>query len=145
VSPKARTAIKAALKIIGTLGGILGIAILWIAALLFFRSFRELGWTIILVIFPAFLGAYFIYMAYLVWFRFSPRAVHHTCIGVGLCLFSECSRVLGLTKEQNHWWVSVAAIGCIIALFFLCRTLSRWLNKVLFVATDPYLRNEPAT
>ena len=144
MSPKARTAIKVALRIIGTLGGILGIAILWIAALLFFGSFRELGWMSSLVIVPVLLGAYFIYVTYLVWFRFSPRAVRHTCIGLGLYLFSECSRVLGLTKEQNHWWVSVAAIGCLITLFFLCRTISRWLSKVLF-ATDTYPRNEPAT
>jgi len=144
VTGKARTAIKAALRLIGTLGGILGIAILWIAAVLFFGSFRELGWTIILVIFPALLGAYFIYVTYLVWFRFSPRAIRHICIGLGLYLFSVCSQVLGLTREKNHWWVGVAAIGCIIALFFLCRTASRWLNKVVFAAdADP--RNEPVT
>ena len=138
---KARTAIKAVLRIVGTLGGILGIAILWIAAMLFFRSFRELGWMTILVIFPALLGAYFIYVMYLVWFRFSPRAIRHTCIGLGLYLFSVCSRALELTKEKNYWWVGAATIGCIIVVFFLCRTLSRWLSKSLF-ATDT---NEPAT
>ena len=128
------TIAKLVLRVVGTLAGMLGIGTLCIIPFLLNRAIidRE-TWMILLAIIPLPFAAYFVFVAYLVWFKFSPCAVRHVCGAVGLYLLTQSVELFGRPDEM---WKSLAFLGCPVVVYVGYRVVSARLNRWLFPLSD---------
>src|SRR5258708_2723708 len=93
-----KIALKILVRIIGTVAGLFGLLFL-IELAFMIRS--KLEWLVILLSLAWFvpLGAYLLYVTYLVWRQFSPLAVQHVSFVLTLILFGSLIRYLLPTRQ----------------------------------------------
>jgi hypothetical protein len=76
------------------------------------------------------LAAYFIYAAYLVWFRFSAVAVRHVC---GVLAFYGLTFVSAAFEQSpDADWMPFAFLGSLLAAYLAYRVVSHYLSRWLF-------------
>ena len=127
------TIAKTLMRVVGTLGGLLGLGMLCIAPLMLYRSVTERNpWMILLAAFPLALAGYFIYVAYLVWFRFSPIAVRHICGALGFYLLMLITKLFDPSRDSGTPWAAFAFLGCLVVVYFAYRVASDRLSRLLF-------------
>jgi hypothetical protein len=128
-----RNIAKVVVKGIGTLAALLGVGMLCVTPFLIAHSLREETnrWWLAFLLLPLGIAAYLIYVGYLVWFRFSPRAVRHVCGAVGFYLLGQCMELFGRSGEIG---TSFAFLGCLAVVFFGYRFVSTRLSRWLFPA-----------
>jgi len=123
---------KVLIRILGTVAGLLGVGLLCFAPFVFYRSITEQNPVMIaFAVLPLALAAYFLYVAYLVWFRFSPLAVRHVCGALGFYALTLLTKLFDPMRDSGVPWRSCAFLGCLVAVFLAYRfasgRLSRWL------------------
>ena len=123
---------KVLIRVAGTLAGLLGLGMLCVAPVMLYHSFIEQNpWMIGLALFPFALAVYFVWVAYLVWFRFSPLAVRHICGALGFYGLTLAARLVGPPRDPEMPWGSFAFLGCLVVIYiaykFASDRLSRWL------------------
>ena len=75
---------------------------------------------------------YAIFVAYLIWLRFSPKAVLHLC---GLLGFLSLGMLWALIPDRRHEeWDEIAVLVSGILVIWGYRALSRFFNRLLFQA-----------
>jgi len=127
------TIAKIVMRVIGTLAGLLGLGMLCVTPFMLYHSITERNaWMILLAVFPLALAAYFIYVAYLVWFRFSPLAVRHICGALGFCVLMLVTKLFDPSRDSDTPWAAFAFLGCLVAVYFAYRVASARLSRLLF-------------
>jgi catechol 2,3-dioxygenase-like lactoylglutathione lyase family enzyme len=136
------TVAKIMMRVIGTLAGLLGIGSLFFTPFVLHQLMvPQSPLTILFSLYFAFFSlavdAYFIYAAYLVWFRFSPLAVRHMC---GLLGFSALVLVAKLADPLHHPhtpWAPLISLAGLGAVYFGYRAASNRLSRFLFPQIVP--------
>ncbi|MCC6695356.1 MAG: hypothetical protein IT365_06980 [Candidatus Hydrogenedentes bacterium] len=122
-----RTVAKIFVQGTGTLAGLFGAGILVFVPLMPSRSLEEAA------ILPLLLAAYLIYVACLVWFRLSPRAVRHVCGILGFCVLMLILDLLEPRKYGlNAIWPGFVFAGSLVAVYIGYRVASYNLSHFLF-------------
>ena len=125
---------KVAVRVVGTLAGLAGLSGLFFALLMLYLGIHERdAERIANGVFLLALAAYYLYTAYLVWFRFSPLAVRHVC--GALCLYGMTfvtAKLLNVTAHSDALWPAFAFLGCVVAVYIAYRFVSNRLSRLLF-------------
>lgn len=130
------TIAKIVLRVVGTLAGLLGLGMLCVTPFMVYHSITERnGWMILLAVFPLAVAIYFIYVAYLAWFRFSPLAVRHICGALGIYVLMLVTKLFDASRNSETPWTAFAFLGCLVAVYFAYRTASNRLSRLLFPET----------
>jgi hypothetical protein len=121
-------------RTIGTLAGVLGALMLYSASRIALdRSEPNLSimFNVVFSGINLLIGLFCLWIAYLVWFRFSPRAIRQTC---GLLGFILIGVVMARYPAPHHEPGSIALIylGTIALALMGYRLLSWYLNGVVF-------------
>lgn len=128
------TIAKVVVRIVGTLFGLLGLGMLGFDLRLFYRSVAERnGWSIMFMTIALMTIIYLIYVAYLVWLRFSPRAVRHVCGALGFCVLA----FLVPNRAPEAPWAVFAFVGCLVVIYIGYRIASVCLCRLLFPENVP--------
>lgn len=124
--------LKTALRCVAIIAGLFGIFELWMASAMFGSSFTAANAPSRIGIFFAILflipGVYLIWVFFLTWFRFSPKAILHLCGGIGFVLWALPA---GLLYSANDRYGIAALIWC-LAVIAGYRAVSRYLVRRLF-------------
>lgn len=129
-----KTSLTVALKAVGVLSGLMATGMLCVGLVLLISAAQAAEWGMMtLSLFPLMLAGYFAYVAYLVWFRFSPLAVQHVCGLLGFCVIM----LLDPRHDSFSPWRSFAFLACLIAVYFGYKAVSRWLSRQLFPEPSP--------
>lgn len=124
---------KVLIRVAGTLIGLLGVGMLWFSSFLIYHSFTEQDpWMIALAVFPCALTAYFLYVMYLVWFRFSQLAVRYLCGALGFYVFTIVVGVFDITHGPDTVWKALAFFGCAVVIYCAYRLATVYLGRWLF-------------
>lgn len=128
------TVAKIVMRVIGTLAGLLGLGMLGLAPFIFYHAIAEWNlWMILLAAFPLALAVYLVYVAYLVWFRFSPLAVRHICGALGFYGFTLLTPLFNPGPGgPDTAWSALAFLGCIVGVYLAYRVASNRLSRLLF-------------
>jgi hypothetical protein len=121
---------------IGTLAGVFGAMMLYSAVCMAFALPKADVSIIFFLIFACVnfvIGLFCFWIAYLVWFRFSPRAIQQTCGLLGFILIGFVMTFFPATNQENACSRSLIYLGTIVFALFGYRLLSRYLNSVIFV------------
>jgi hypothetical protein len=78
------------------------------------------------------LGFYFLYVAYLVWFRFSRCAVQHACAVLGFCVYMVCSMLCYIPVVPPSLWSCIAGLVGMLMAFAIYRIANKRLSRLLF-------------
>jgi hypothetical protein len=125
--------VKTVMRVVGTLAGLLGVGMLCITPFMLHHSITQRNpWMILLAVFPLALAAYFIYVAYLVWFRFSPLAVRHICGALGFYVLTLVTKLFDPARDSDAAWPAFAFLGCLVVVYFSYRVASDRLSRWLF-------------
>ena len=126
---------KILLRVISALAGLLGFGILCITPFLIHHSIAEQqGWMIFFLVLPLLVAVYFIYAAYLVWFRFSPVAVKHICGALGFYVVTLFPKVFERFRDAD--WMPIAFLGSLLVVYLAYRVVSHRLSRWLFPEAD---------
>lgn len=79
-------------------------------------------------------SAFFIWIAYLTWFRLSPRAVQQACGLLGFVVLVAFNSQFPPTSEANFLHRTLALLALLIVVLFGYRILSRYLNGIIFAS-----------
>jgi hypothetical protein len=128
---------KILLRVIGTLAGLLGALMLVVTPFMFLRVYAGKSIAVVLLgLFPFVVAGYFLFAAYLVWFRFSPRAVRHICGTFGFFLLMFATRFVTTppapVAPASAPLGAIAFLSFMIAVYFGYRIASRYLIRLLF-------------
>lgn len=127
--------VKIFIRGVGTLGAMLGaFTLIPLPSVWHGMSESGVGAALAFLAVPALIAAYMIWIGYLVWFRFSPRAVQQCCGLLGLFVLALANSQMPAGKEAGSatLW---QALGMFVALFAVLlgyRWLTRAFNRVLF-------------
>jgi hypothetical protein len=131
---KLRIFAKVAVRVVGTLAGLPGLGLLFIALLNLYLGIPDRDAKRISIGgFLLALAAYFLHTSYLVWFRFSPLAVRRVC--GALCLYGMTfvtAKLLDVTDHSDAIWPAFAFLGCVVAVYVVYRFASDRLSRLLF-------------
>jgi hypothetical protein len=134
-----KTIAKILMQVVGTLAGLLGALMLCVTPFMLYVVFTGKSVSVavlLLSLFPLFVAVYFLYVAYLVWFRYSPRAVLHICGTLGFFVLGLALRFLDVADiDVSHGatlWQPFAFLGFLVFVFFAYRAASRYLSRLLF-------------
>jgi hypothetical protein len=120
---------------IGTLGGLLGAKMLYGAYCI--ASARDDGnlpiFYLIIAAVSFVIASFCIWIAYLAWFRFSPRAVQQVCGLPGFVLVGFVITWFPATNQADAGSHSLIYLGTTVFALLGYRLLSRYLNGVIFV------------
>ena len=131
---------KILMRVVGTLAGLLGLGMLCITPFLIYHAVAEqMGGMIFFVVLPLPVAAYFIYAAYLVWFRFSPVAVRHVCGALGFYTLTLFPKAFEQFRDAE--WMPFAFLGCLFAVYVAYRVVSRYLSRWLFPEASPAVQS----
>jgi hypothetical protein len=122
------------IRAIGTLSGLLGVLMLY-SIYIHAIAVDDIGpWFkyIFLVGVPLVFALIFFWIAYLVWFRFSPRAVQQVCGLLGFLLMSFIMTEYHPTDKANAFQPLVVYIGSMVFVLVGYKVLTRYLNAIVF-------------
>lgn len=126
------------MRVVGNLAGLLGVGMLCSTPFQLHLSVTERNpWMIPLAAFPLALGAYFIYVAYLVWFRFSPHAVRHSCGALGFSLLTLTTKLCDPARDSGAACPAFVVLGGLVAVSSAYRVASSRLSRFLFPESKP--------
>jgi hypothetical protein len=121
------------MRVIVTPVGLFGVCMLCLGPFLLYQSCSEQNpWLIVLAVVPMTLGAYFLYVAYLVWFRFSSLAVRHICGILGFYVLGCVTTLFDPAHDSYRHWTGFAYLGCLVVVYFAYRFASDRLSRLLF-------------
>ena len=128
---------KILMRVVGTLTGLLGLGMFHITLFLMFKSIteRNLG-MILFVLFPLAAAVYLIYVAYLVWFRFSPITVRHICRALAFYVVALLMELFDPARDSKAAWPMFAFLGCLVVVYFAYAVVSDQLIRLLFPASE---------
>jgi hypothetical protein len=127
---------KIAMRIAGTLAGLLGLCLLPAMLVGLYSSITESDpWMILFATFSLAISAYFMYVAYLVWLRFSPLAVQHVCGALAFYVLILIMRLFELSRNRDQPWIGFALPGSFVAVYIAYRVASHRLSRLLFPET----------
>lgn len=119
-----------AVRILGTLLGLIGCSLIWYAQYLWPQQGDEHGLFMKLATGSGILFAiYFFYIAYLVWWKYSPLAVRHLVAVLTLYLWTKIP-----TTEDRTPASGLIILGSFAAMYVAYRLASYYLNRLLFPA-----------
>ena len=126
---------KIVVRGVGTLAALLGVGMICVTPFAIAHMLRNQTspWWLVLLLLPLGIAAYLVYVGYLVWCRFSPRAVHHVCGAVGFYLLGQSMELFG---RSNELWISFAFLGLLVVVYFGYRFASSRLSRWLFPPSD---------
>lgn len=129
--------LKILVKLIGSLSGLLGFGMLCVDLFFLVGVFKAATWWMVpIAMFSFGIAAYLLYVAFLVWFRFSPLAVRHVCGALGFYALSLATNCLNPERLASTPWISFAWLGCLIAVYFGYKAASRWLSRRIFTENN---------
>ena len=135
------TTAKILMRVVGTLAGLLGLVMLPFG-FMFYHSITERNvWMILLPVCLQALAAYFIYVAYLVWFRFSPLAVRHICGTLALYVLALVTKLFDSFFDLGMPWEGFASLGCFVAAYVAYDVASVRLSRWLFSERVPRVQS----
>src|SRR3954471_6572306 len=124
---------KIVMRVLGTLGGVLGVVGLCITAFVLYHSATERNaGLVVAALIPLAFSAYFLYVSYLIWFKFSPLTVKHICGGIGFCVLALVSKLIEPARHSHGAWPIYAYLGSLIVLYLAYRVASDRLSPSLF-------------
>jgi len=125
--------LKILIRLVGSISGVVGLGMFYVSLMLFARGSVNTPKVIFSIILALF-GAYFLWVCFCVWFRFSPIAVRHVCGLLGYFLLGEFVHVFYAGKGHAQPWVPFVFFGLLAFIFWSYRVLGRYLNRILFPA-----------
>jgi hypothetical protein len=126
---------KITMRVVGTLAGPSGLGMLCVTPFMLYHFIT--GRDLLMIVFAAFplaLAAYFSYVAYLVWFRFSPLAVRHICGTLGFLILVLATNLFDPSRHSAAPCAAFAFLGSLVAAYFAYRVASNQLSQLLFPA-----------
>ena len=129
---------KKLIRAVGTLTGIMGVGTLSVSLLCLYSGIAQNDLGMILFFVLALLFAiYFVWVGYLVWFRFSPRAVMHVCGMLGFYSLGLIFQLIEPAAGQEpdllkSLWFGFGGLGSLVFVFWGYRAASRYLSRVIF-------------
>ncbi len=130
-----KVTLKWVLKVVASLFGLSGV--FGLAFMGWFASREETSAVFLLFVSVGLvIDLYLIFVAYLVWFRFSPRAVRHSSAVLTIVLLSYVLDVLrgqvGDGHVSDHPWYGYFMVGGLFLGFWAWVFLDGLLNRILF-------------
>jgi hypothetical protein len=136
-----RSIAKIAIRVVGTLAGLTGIGMVFVLPMLARVSLAELSpWMLLLSMLPLAVIIYFIWVGYLVWFRFSPLAVRHTCGAVAFHLLGLVTNALAAIPQPLTPWRALVFWSSLVAVYIMYRVASDRLNRRIFPENVPEIK-----
>lgn len=123
------------IQFVGTLAGIFGVIYVGSAFLVAFpANVPGLNpvWVHVFRGFTLLLGLYLLWVCYLVWFQFTPKAVRQVCGLAAFSLVAAISSAMGTQWFANSFWMPFAFLGIQAAIYYGYRRSTRYLNEILF-------------
>jgi hypothetical protein len=125
--------LKILIRFVGSISGVIGLALLYIFLRAFTKGLVNNTPKIVVAIAALLLGAYFLWVCYLVWCRLSPSAVQQVCGLLGYYLLGVFAEFFVKGKEHSQPpWMAFVFLGLLALIFWSYRVLSRCLNRILF-------------
>ena len=132
------TSVKIGIKVAGTLTGLLGLCVLcYVPFAVHAIITKGSAWMLLLIVLPLALAAYFFYVAYLVWSRFSPLAVRHACGVLAVCVLVPVQELIDKGLHEYEPWGLFAYLGCLLAVYIAYSVASDRLSRLLFSVSAP--------
>jgi len=127
--------------VVGTLAGLFGLFMLLLPILLILLVPKELASCLVLIPLALPVSGFCLWVAYLVWFRFSPLAVRHVCYLIGFSpYFTVMNRFQTPAELHAHPWLPVVFLAGLAGIYYLCRMIGNYLS--LFIFPEPVTNNE---
>src|SRR5688572_23646922 len=119
--------ITIAIKLLATCAALFGLS------MLYFVFARDLprsmgardGLRLVFCLFDIFLGGYFAFAGFFVWFRFSPDGIRHLLTILTLVLLWTISGTMGRAPHASPYWFLGIAVACYLlyrVAYFYCLT-----------------------
>ena len=125
--------ITVALRIVGTISGIVGVATIAFSIAICLRpGIRESFFVVPMAAFTALIGAYEIYFCYLTWRRLSPKAIRHFFGLIGFFIFASLLKYVDMTPRATLEWKPFIILGFVIIFYYGYRALSNRVSQALF-------------
>ena len=117
------------MRAVATFSGLVAFPWLCVGPFMLYQAFAKADRLMIgLTIFPLVLGLYFLYVAYIVWFKFSPLAVRHVC---GMIGFYALMLLTKLPPDRTSQ-APLLFLGGLIVAYFIYRATTRYFSRVIF-------------
>ncbi len=131
-----RTAAIIALRTIATLAALLGVGSIYGLTNFVLAKDIDLSTSAkIAIAVPGIIFAvYFIWIAYLIWFRLSPLAIQQVCGLLGFVLLVTFNNLFAPSKAPNGLYWALAFLGLLVVVLVGYRILGRYLCKIVFQA-----------
>jgi hypothetical protein len=134
--------LKAAIRAVGTIAGLFGIPFILMGFFLISELAAKKAFDSITMLVAALAvipGIYLTWLLFLVWRRFSPKAVLHCCgaiaffvLGIPSVWFDRLGQRSGQFGEIQDIWGPLAFLLWLLFVIAGYRALSRWLIRRLF-------------
>ena len=129
--------ISLALRIVGTLSGIVGVATIAFSIAMCLRpELSENYFFLAAAAFTALIGTYEIYFCCLTWRRLSPNVIRHFFGLIGFFVFVPLFKYVDMTPRETLEWEPFIILGAIILFYYCYRALSKRLSRALFPETE---------
>lgn len=126
----AQTIVFIAVRILGTLAGLLGVSSLWFTQFMWPDEADEhIVLKRVLAVFVTLVAIYLLYVAYLVWWKYSPLAVRHLVAVLSLYLWTKIPATEDRTPASG-----LIILSSFAAMYVAYRLASYYLNRLLFPA-----------
>ena len=138
--------VKTFIRGVGTLGAVMGVLMLIpLPSMLHGMSKSGVGAALAFLAAPTLIAAYMIWIGYLIWFRFSPRAVQQCCGLLGFLILVTTSQLLMSGERLSQTMrgplgplgalaLLAMLLAVLLAVLWGYRRLTRLFNRVLFPA-----------
>lgn len=127
-------AAKILVRLAGTVAGLYGVGLLCITPLILYRFADRTPWLVSFSAIPFALAVYFIFVAYLAWYRYSPFAVRH--VVTAYAFFVTILVVIGLFENafRSHPVFSVLSFFCsLFIVYAVCRVVCHRFGQSLLL------------
>ena len=115
-------------RILGTLAGLSGVALLRFSQFMWSVEGRENAeFGKVMATFGVMVAGYLLYVAWLVWWRFSPLAVRHVCGVLAVYAWSQIPH-----SQSRSPAMGLVLFGSLIGMYVVYRAVSYFVNCLLF-------------
>jgi len=129
--------ISLALRIVGTISGIVGVATIAFSIAMCLRpELSENYFFLAAAAFTALIGIYEIYFCCLTWRRLSPNVIRHFFGLIGFFVFASLLKHVDMTPRATLEWKPFIILGSLIIFYYGYRALSNRVSRALFSETE---------
>ena len=132
---------KTIVRVLGTIFGLFGLFAAWMAVeLVFYLPWEASRWMWLISGCVLAIGAISMYISYIVWYQLTPAVVRGVCGLFALYLWGVPVQILDPAHTGHVPFAFLVLLGWPVALYFIYRFGTNWLNRQLFSSDDSHVQ-----